>query len=107
MLNNICYQGYVLDQPEKRRNSNGNTFLHFTLKQKKRFGDDKYDYVDVIIGNEKRAAFFEDKLYRGRNITVEGELHFSKNEKDGKKYYNPYIQANNIHFNEWPTEEKN
>lgn len=58
----------------------------------------------VVLGNAKSTveSKVSAELAKGKPVTVEGRLRITKNEKDGKTYFNHEVLADKV----YPTETK-
>jgi len=108
MLNRIVLIGRLTRDPEMRYTSNGIAVTSFTLAVQRNYtnqqGEREVDFINIVTWR-KLAEHCAQYLGKGRLVAVEGRLEINKSEKDGRKYINPQLVADNVRFLDWPKEQ--
>ena len=110
MMNKIILIGRLVRDPELRYTSNGTAVGDFTLAVERDYssqsGEKKVDYIKVVVWR-KSAENVAKFLGKGRLVAVEGSLYINKSQdKDGRNYNTPEVNAAQVQFLDWPSEVK-
>lgn len=108
MLNHVVLIGRLVRDPEMRYTGNGTPVANFTLAVERNYtdqnGDTPVDYIKTTCWRDLGETVAEH-LEKGRLVAVEGSLRIEKSEKDGRTYINPQVNANNVRFLDWGSDE--
>ena len=99
-INVVVETGRLTKAAELKYPREGFAVVNFTIavNESKKKGDEwiQYpNYFDVTFTGNYAAAIV-NSLSKGREVTVSGELHQDRWEKDGQKYSKVIIRANNV-----------
>ena len=100
-INHVTISGNLTRSPELRKTASGYGVLNFTVAVNERTKDvngdyaDRANYIDCVIFG-KRADALEGKMYKGQQVSIEGRLHYSSWEQDGKRRSKLEVYVNEI-----------
>lgn len=100
-INHVTISGNLTRNPELRKTASGYGVLNFTVAVNDRTKDasgeyvDRANYVDCVLFG-KRAEALEGKMYKGQQVSLEGKLHYSSWEQDGKRRSKLEVYVNEI-----------
>lgn len=100
-INHVTISGNLTRNPELRKTASGYGVLNFTVAVNERAKDvngdyaDRANYIDCVIFG-KRAEALEGKMYKGQQVSIEGKLHYSSWEQDGKRRSKLEVYVNEI-----------
>ena len=103
MLNRIIIIGRLTRDPELRHTANGTAVANFTLAVERNFknketGERDTDFIKVTVW-QKLAENCAEYLKKGRMAAAEGQLYINKDKgKDGRTYTNAFVNASNVRF---------
>lgn len=100
-LNRVMLLGNLGADPELRATTSGQSVLKLRLATTERYKDksgvwqDRTEWHAVTVWG-KRAEGLARFLSKGSRLFIEGSIHTSSYEKEGKKYYRTEINASNV-----------
>lgn len=100
MINKVILVGHVGIDPEIR-NHNGSKVAKIRMATTERWKDqsgeprENTEWHNVVAFGRK-AEVIEQYIRKGSKVYVEGSIHYSSYEKDGKTYYSTDILAAEI-----------
>lgn len=89
-INNVTLTGNLTRDPELRSTASGTMVLQFSVAVNDRVKNsngewvDRPNYIDMTMFGS-RAESLSKLLHKGSKVAVQGKLHWSSWEKDGKK----------------------
>lgn len=101
-INRVFLSGNISTEPELAKTPSGMSVLTFNIacneRKKNNSTGEWEDYPNfftcIVFG--KKADFVEKRVKKGSKIAIDGKLHFSQWEKDGKKRSKVEVIANEI-----------
>jgi single-strand DNA-binding protein len=107
ILNRIVLIGRLTRDPELRYTGNGTPVCNFRIACERNYsnrdGERDVDFINIVTWRGL-AESCARHLGKGRLVGVEGQLHIRKSEKDGRKYINPEVNADNVRFLDYANE---
>lgn len=98
MYNRVILTGRVGRDVELKTSKNGNSYCAISLATNTGYGENRRTDWHNITAFGKVAEACARNLVKGAIVEVEGSLQYEHTEKDGKKYTNISIIANNVYF---------
>lgn len=103
-INRVLITGNLTRDPELRRTQSGTSILSFCIavndrRRNPQTGEweDYANFVDCnVFGN--RAESLEHIIAKGAKVAIEGKLHWSQWERDGKKRTKLEVNVDQIEF---------
>ncbi|MEQ1875230.1 MAG: single-stranded DNA-binding protein [Bdellovibrionia bacterium] len=101
-INRVFLSGRLGAKPESKTNRNGKPYARFSVATNRwrKEGEAKIQETDwhfvQVYGYDAQACL--ERLDKGSQIFVEGELHHFKREEDGKSRYYTTINAQKVTF---------
>jgi single-strand DNA-binding protein len=96
-MNKVILKGRLTNDPDLRTTPNGNIVAKFTVAVNRRFDRERTDFINCEAW--KNTAEFIGKFFKkGKEISLIGELHIDKSEKDGKTVYYTSVVAEEVEF---------
>lgn len=97
-INKVILQGTLARDAETRRTTSGYVFVNFTVATEKSWADKsgsekkKTEFHRCVVSfSTTEMEKFAERLQRGSQVYVEGELTTRKWEKDGKTNYSTEV----------------
>lgn len=99
-MNKVILHGRMTADAELKSTSNGVEYCNFSIAVDRYQGKDKERTTDFIPCKAWRqtAAFINKYFGKGKEILVEGEIHFDKYEKDGENRTFAHVSVNGVEF---------
>lgn len=96
-MNKVILKGRLTNDPELKTTPNGNVVAKFTVAVNRRFDRERTDFINCEAW--RNTAEFVGKFFKkGKEISLVGELHIDKSEKDGKTIYYTSVVAEEVEF---------
>ena len=92
--NYVSLSGTLVKDAIIRKNDKGFAYVLFTLSVP-RTGTKWYDYINCIAFNEN-AAIIAKNPSKGASYRIEGRIHTSSFDKNGRKHYSTDVVAEKI-----------
>lgn len=92
--NYVSLSGTLVKDAIIRKNDKGSDYVLFTLSVPQT-GTKWYDYINCIAFNEN-AAIIAKNPSKGVSYHIEGRIHTSSFDKNGKKHYSTDVVAEKI-----------
>ena len=99
-MNFVILSGNICNDLEVKETSNGNKYLKFSLavrNGKDKNGNELTEFVNCVAWN-KSAELINQYSGKGCKIAINGKLHSTQVEKDGKKVTYTDILVNEFEF---------
>lgn len=99
-MNRVIIKGRLTHDPELSNTSTGIEYCNFSVAVDRYVGKDKQPETDFIPCKAWRqsAVFITKYFNKGKEILVEGSIHFDKYEKDGEKRIYASVSAERVEF---------
>jgi single-strand DNA-binding protein len=99
-MNKVILKGRMTADAEMKSTSNGVEYCNFSIAVDRYQGKDKERTADFIPCKAwRQTAAFVDKYFgKGKEILIDGEIHFDKYEKDGENRTFAYVSVNGVEF---------
>ena len=99
-MNKVILKGRMTADAEMKSTSNGVEYCNFSIAVDRYQGKDKERTADFIPCKAWRqtAAFIDKYFGKGKEILIDGEIHFDKYEKDGENRTFAYVSVNGVEF---------
>jgi single-strand DNA-binding protein len=96
-MNKVILKGRLTHDPELKTTPNGNVVTKFTVAVNRRFDRERTDFINCEAW--RNTAEFIGKFFKkGKEISLVGELHIDKSEKEGKTIYYTSVVAEEVEF---------
>ena len=92
--NYVSLRGTLVKDAIIRKNDKGSDYVLFTLSVPQT-GTKWYDYINCIAFNEN-AAIIAKNPSKGTSFHIEGRIHTSSFERNGKRHYSTDVVAEKI-----------
>ena len=92
--NYVSLSGTLVKDAIIRKNDKGSDYVLFTLSVPQ-IGTKWYDYINCIAFNENAAIIAKSPL-KGTPYHIEGRIHTSSFDRNGKKHYSTDVVAEKI-----------
>lgn len=92
--NYVSLSGSLVKDAIIRKNDKGSDYVLFTLSVPQT-GTKWYDYINCIAFNEN-AAIIAKNPSKGTNFHIEGRIHISSFERNGKRHYSTDVVSEKI-----------
>ena len=92
--NYVSLSGALVKDAIIRKNDKGSDYVLFTLSVPQT-GTKWYDYINCIAFNENAAIISKNPL-KGTPYHIEGRIHTSSFDRNGKKHYSTDVVAEKI-----------
>ena len=96
-MNKVILKGRLTADPETRKTPNDVTVCNFTVAINRRFDKEKTDFI-LCEAWKQTAEFIAKYFTKGKEITLCGELHIDKYNKDGETRYITKINVDEVEF---------
>ena len=96
-MNKVFLSGNLTRDVEVRHTQSGKAFARMGIAVKRPFAKDAVDFFNLVAW-EKTAEFCGKHMHKGSRVLVEGHLHFSLYEKDGKKLSSVSVVVDSLEF---------
>ena len=99
-MNSVVLVGRLAADPKSYNANSGSVIMRFTVACDRRFKQEGQPDADFIscIAFGKTGEFVEKYFHKGMKIGLTGRIQTSNYEKDGVKYYNTDVIADNVEF---------
>lgn len=99
-MNKVILKGRMTADAEMKSTQNGVEYCTFSVAVDRYQGKDKDRITDFIPCKAWRqtAAFIDKYFGKGKEILIDGEIHFDKYEKDGENRTFAYVSVNGVEF---------
>ncbi len=96
-MNKVILKGRLTSTPELKQTPNGVAVTKFTVAVNRRFDREKTDFINCEAWRNT-AEFVAKYFSKGKEITIIGEIHIDKSEKDGKTNYFTNVVVDEAEF---------
>lgn len=96
-MNKVILKGRLTSTPELKQTPNGVAVTKFTVAVNRRFDREKTDFINCEAWRNT-AEFIAKYFSKGKEISLVGELHIDKSEKDGKTSYFTNVVVDEAEF---------
>ena len=98
MINNTCFQGRLVSDPELRTTQSGVSLLNFTVAWSEKYNEIERKCFLSCTAWRQTAEFISRYFKKGQEIALEGKLLTESWEKDGQKQSKTVLSVEHAHF---------
>jgi single-strand DNA-binding protein len=96
-MNKVILKGRLTSKPELKTTSNDVYVCEFSIAVNRRFNKEQADFINCQAWRQT-GEFVHKYFDKGQEISVVGELHIDKYDKDGETRYSTRVVVDEVEF---------